>query len=66
MTGFRAGLGALLVRKEAAQQLNKVYFSGGKWVLDALYVIYIIYMFENDKIPGWGVVDAAAMVHITT
>lgn len=27
--GYPTGLGALLVRKEAARQLNKVYFGGG-------------------------------------
>lgn len=27
--GYPTGLGALLVRKEAAKQLNKVYFGGG-------------------------------------
>jgi molybdenum cofactor sulfurtransferase len=35
--GYPTGLGALLVRKKAARQLNKVYFGGGRWVPDALY-----------------------------
>jgi molybdenum cofactor sulfurtransferase len=42
--GYPTGLGALLVRKEAARQLNKVYFGGGRCALLQNIIIVLCYV----------------------
>jgi molybdenum cofactor sulfurtransferase len=42
--GYPTGLGALLVRKEAARQLNKVYFGGGRCAMLQNVVVISCYV----------------------
>lgn len=53
LLGYPTGLGALLVRKEAARQLNKVYFGGGRCVNIFCHVICACGLLQAVWVTNW-------------